>query len=208
MGEDAPPPPEIGRHILVGLNSVTRHLEALAARTAPPTVAGAPSNPGEKAKSSNEAPESETAQKQEAQHGHGDPENSSKEKDLRPLSMVLLTHPKPTLSPAHAHIPTLIHLSNLPQHSSPSVPSQPPPSLDSATRLVPLPTSTDGRLASQLHIPRVGALAIFEDAPGAKALEQYVREHVGVTECEWIGEALKAEWRGVNVKGEISGGKK
>jgi ribonuclease P/MRP protein subunit POP3 len=64
-----------------------------------------------------------------------------------------------------------------------------------------LPTSTDARLAASLHIPRVGAVGIYEGAPGAKALEDYVRQHVGVTECAWVDEAMRAEWKGLNVVG-------
>jgi ribonuclease P/MRP protein subunit POP3 len=193
MSEPAPPPPEIGKHLLVGLNSVTRHLEALAARQAPSATSIA---------------EPENTPIEVSKHTPEDPQKASNEKkqdgktrantDLKPLSMVILTHPKPSLSPAHAHLPTLLHLSML----SPS----PSPTTTSA-RLIALPTSTDALLASALHIPRVGALAVYEGAPGAKALEDYVREHVGVTECAWVDEAMKAEWRGLNVKSEIPGAK-
>ncbi|EUC41232.1 hypothetical protein COCMIDRAFT_40560 [Bipolaris oryzae ATCC 44560] len=165
--ETPPPPPPIGNHLLIGLNSVTRHLEALAAKTAPSTTLVA------------------SAQ----QHVPGD--------NLRPLSMVILTHPKPSLSPAHAHLPTLVHLSTL------SPPSATPDAPLTATRLVPLPTLAESRLASSLHIPRVGALAIYADAPGARVLEDYVREHIGVTECKWVPEALSAEWRGMKVSQEV-----
>jgi ribonuclease P/MRP protein subunit POP3 len=116
------------------------------------------------------------------------------EKALRPLSMVILTHPKPSLSPAHAHLPTLVHLSTLSTSAT-------------STRLIPLPTSAEARLASTLHIPRVGALAIYADAPAIKGLEEYVYEHVGVMESKWIDEAMSAEWKGLNVKSEIPGAK-
>jgi ribonuclease P/MRP protein subunit POP3 len=119
-----------------------------------------------------------------------------KTNDLRPLSMIILTHPKPSTSPAHAHFPTLVHLSNLQPPSSSPRPTN-------ATRLIPLASSTDARLASKLHIPRVGALAIFADAPGAAALEAFVRQNVDVTACVWIDEAMAVEWRGVNVKAEV-----
>ncbi|KAG9376818.1 hypothetical protein A1F94_012418 [Pyrenophora tritici-repentis] len=148
MADTPPPPPEISNHLLVGLNSVTRHLEALAAKTAPSTAPSAPVS------------DSET-------------------NVLSPLSMVILTHPKPTLSPAHAHLPTLVHLATLP------------------------PASTASRTAN--GIPRAGALAIYQGAPGAKTLEDYVREHIGVTQCPWIDEAMSAEWKGLNVKSEIPG---
>lgn len=68
------------------------------------------------------------------------------------------------------------------------------------TRLIALPTSNDSRFANVLHIPRVGAVGIFEDAPGVKTLEDYVRKHVGLTECLWADEAMKPEWRGLNVQ--------
>ncbi|KAH7408596.1 hypothetical protein DE146DRAFT_646688 [Phaeosphaeria sp. MPI-PUGE-AT-0046c] len=162
-----PPPPEIGKHILVGINSITRHLEALAAQTAPPAMPGAEARP-----------------------------NKEREQP-RPISTLLVTHPKPSMSPAHAHLPTLLHLSTLASATS-----------TSSTRLVPLSTATDARLAAALHIPRVGALAIFADAPGAKALEEFVQEKVGLTECQWVDEAMSAKWKGVNVQTELSVGKK
>lgn len=105
--------------------------------------------------------------------------------------MVILMHPQPALSPSHAHIPTLLHLAT----------RQPDPisKADEPTRLIALPTSDDARFASALHIPRVGAIGVLEGAPGAKALEDYVRQHVGVTECLWVDEALQPEWRGLTV---------
>jgi ribonuclease P/MRP protein subunit POP3 len=106
--------------------------------------------------------------------------------------MVILTHPQPSLSPSHAHLPTLLHLATL-RPTSESSPSN-------ATRLIALPTSNDARFASALHIPRVGAIGIYEGAPGAKALEEYVRQHIGLTKCSWVDEAMKPEWRGLNVK--------
>lgn len=119
-------------------------------------------------------------------------------RDIRPLSMIFLTHPKPAASPAHAHFPTLVHLSTLQSLSNTTTPAM------TQTRLICLATSADTRLASALHIPRVGALAIFADAPGAKALEEFVRDNVDVTECKWLDEVMKAEWRGLNVKTEVS----
>jgi ribonuclease P/MRP protein subunit POP3 len=144
---------------------VTRHLEARAAAKAP------------------------AALREEDGEGEGKNVEIGSE---RSLSIVVLTHPQPALSPAHAHIPTLLHLSTL---------SSNPGATSSQTRLVALPTSTDARLAANLHIPRVGAVGIYEGAPGAKALEDYVRQHVGLTECPWVDEAMRAEWKGLNVVG-------
>ncbi|KAH8724366.1 hypothetical protein GQ44DRAFT_618365 [Phaeosphaeriaceae sp. PMI808] len=165
-----PPTPEIHKHILIGINSITRHLEALAAHNAPSTMPVAIEKKDQKESQSNDQPTQELQ---------------------RYPSVLILTHPKPSLSPPHAHFPTLIHLTS-PSSSSSSSHTTP--------RLIPLATSSDARLASALNIPRVGALAIFKDAPGAKVLEDFVRERVGVTGCMWIDEAMSAEWKGVNVK--------
>ncbi|KAL5114899.1 RNase P and RNase MRP subunit [Pleosporales sp. CAS-2024a] len=174
-----PPPPEIGTGILVGINSITRHLETLAARHAPPTAPlGAP-----------------TAAEQPFDPNNNN-NNNNPHPHPRPLSIVILTHPKPSFSIAHAHLPTLVHLATLAPHRS-----APPPH---PTRLIPLATSADARLASSLHIPRVGALALFADAPGAQALEAFVRDKVAPTTCRWIDEALAAQWKGINVRQEVS----
>jgi ribonuclease P/MRP protein subunit POP3 len=167
-----PPAPALTSHVVVGLNSVTRHLEALAASLAPPT-----------------APVKDT-DKDVPNEGNGTQEDV--EVALRPLSMVVLTHPQPSLSPSHAHIPTLLHLAMLQ--------STPKAMASESTRLIALPTSNDARFANALHIPRVGAIGIYEGAPGAKALEEYVRKHVGLTECPWVDEAMRPEWRGLNVQ--------
>ncbi|KAH6625649.1 hypothetical protein C7974DRAFT_204805 [Boeremia exigua] len=174
--DDSPksPVPAIGSHVLIGLNSVTRHLETLAARTAPPPV---PVN-GSAVNECDSSIPNEDKQQPEA--------------PPRPLSFVVLTHPQPSLSSSHGHIPTLLHLATLRSNSEGK--------LSEITRLVTLPTSNDTRLASVLHIPRVGAIGIYEGAPGAKVLEEYVRKHVGLTECTWLNEAMKPEWRGLNVE--------
>ncbi|KAJ4986385.1 RNase p and RNase mrp subunit [Stagonosporopsis vannaccii] len=169
------PPPAIGSHVLIGLNSVTRHLETLAASTAPPTVP---------IKTSSVSAENHAVLEGDAVLQSHSP--------LKSLSIIVLTHPQPTLSPLHAHVPTLVHLATVRPNSEPKA--------SESARLVALPTSNDTRFASALHIPRVGAIGIFDGAPGAKALEDYVREHVGLTECVWIEEANAPEWRGLNIQ--------
>lgn len=171
MQEAPPPPPAIGTHILIGLNSVTRHLEALAAQSAPATM---PASEKENRASGPDTRPSSTEPTQEI--------------TLKPLSIVVITHNHPPASLPHAHIPALLHLSTL---SSPS---------STPTRPIAVPLGYEPRLASVLHIPHVGAIGIMAGAPGARALEDYVREHVGVTECRWIEEAMDAEWKGVNIE--------
>ncbi|KAH9866727.1 hypothetical protein J1614_008420 [Plenodomus biglobosus] len=174
-----PPPPAISKHILVGLNAITRHLELAAARNAPATLA-APAAP-----CTTTTPDSKTNLNSNANN----------------LAIIILTHPKPSSSPAHAHIPTLLHISTLSPH--PAAPA--PLASNTQPRLVPLATSADPRLAVKLGIPRVGALAIMDGAPGAKALVEYVREHVDLTECAWVDEALAPRWKGAKVTMEMSG---
>lgn len=89
--EAAPPRPEVGSYILTGLNSVTRHLEALAAHTAPPVVPLSANGEGE--------------------------EPVASAQSLTPISLVVIPHNHPPSSLPHAHIPTLVHLSTLNQSS-------------------------------------------------------------------------------------------
>ncbi|KAL5432286.1 hypothetical protein PMIN06_012058 [Paraphaeosphaeria minitans] len=155
-----PPPPEISHHILIGLNSVTRHLESLAAHTAPPS---APSH----AKADAPPPDATPP---------------------RPLSIVLIPHNHPPASLPHAHIPTFVHLCTMTSQK------------DKAIRLLAVPPGCEPAIAEALHIPHVGALAIFEGAPGADALVAYVREHVAVTRCAWIEEAMGPEWKDTKIQ--------
>ncbi|KAK7181104.1 hypothetical protein DPSP01_003545 [Paraphaeosphaeria sporulosa] len=154
------PPPDISNHILIGLNSVTRHLESLAAHAAPPS---APS------------------------HAKADPP-SPDATPPRPLSIVLIPHNHPPASLPHAHIPTLVHLCTMTSQK------------DKATRLLAVPPGCEPVIAEALHIPHVGALGIFEGAPGADALVAYVRENVDVTRCAWIEEAIGPEWKGTRIQ--------
>ncbi|KAL1796629.1 hypothetical protein ACET3X_005169 [Alternaria dauci] len=193
--EAVPTVPEIGKHLLIGLNSVTRHLEALAAKNAPSTA------PVVDQKSTKDPVQLNIPMKAENGAEKKETPEEHPEEAIKPLSMVILTHPKPSLSPAHAHLPTLVHLATL------SPPLATPKSSTAVTRLIPVQTSAESRLASSLHIPRVGALAIYEGAPGTATLEQYVREHIASTECKWIDEAMSAEWKGLNVTSEKPGTK-
>ncbi|KAF2852700.1 hypothetical protein T440DRAFT_466822 [Plenodomus tracheiphilus IPT5] len=176
-----PPPPELSKHILTGVNTITRHLERLVSRNAP-TALAASNAPSAALCSADKAPRTKP--------------------DDDELAIIILTHPKPASSPAHAHIPTLVHISTI----SPHVATPVPMAINTKTRLVPLSTSSDSRLASKLGIPRVGALAVMNSAPGAKALVEYVREHVDLTECAWVDEAMTPVWKGLNVTMEMGKG--
>ncbi|KAF2112645.1 hypothetical protein BDV96DRAFT_648894 [Lophiotrema nucula] len=174
--EQPPPPPALTTHILVGLNAVTRHLNDLAALTAPHTL---------------------LASTEEAKASH-----SKNEEGLRKLDLLIIPHPAPHSSLPHAHLPTLLYLSHppsSPQKDETPTPASPPSSR--GVKIVCLPTQAEPKLAAALHIPRVGAIGILEGAPGAETLVKYAREKVGELKCPWIEEAMRGEWKGVKISG-------
>lgn len=180
--------PEISNHILIGINSVTRHLEALAAQTAPQTMPA--HTPSSTTKGS--VVEDTDGKEEGVDHSKTREATDSREDELpttalRKLAFVLIPHNHPSSSLPHAHIPTLLHLSAL---NTPS---------DTATRLLAMPPGCESDIAAALHIPHVGALAVMEGAPGADALIAYVREQAATTRCPWIDEAMKPEWKPVKM---------
>ncbi|KAF2015203.1 hypothetical protein BU24DRAFT_173248 [Aaosphaeria arxii CBS 175.79] len=190
-----PPAPQLSNHVLIGLNTVTRHLTALAQKQIPSQMPLDKSQDDHRSDLQilNVTRHAENDGDPEKNHVEmrSDEEGAAPPKDhYAPLPVVIIPHPTPSASLAHAHLPTLIYIS----------------SLDTAqpTRLVCLPSSAETRLASALHIPRLGALAIKKDAPGAGPLIQYIREHVERVECPWIGEGLRAEWQGVKTERQTS----
>ncbi|KAF2497432.1 hypothetical protein BU16DRAFT_505789 [Lophium mytilinum] len=181
-----PPPPALSAHLTIGLNATTRHLEALAAQYGPSLK-----SPAKRSEAEQPAPP-------------------------RALALVLIPHPNPPSSLIHAHIPTLVALSSPPRQSSSGQESE----VDKVAaerqpaRLVSLPTSSEARLASALHLPRLSALGILEGAPGADALIEFVRQRVAFVEVGWLREAGLEEvgegggWGGIKVKVSKEGGGK
>ena len=84
------------------------------------------------------------------------------------------------------------------------------------TLLVPLSIHSEAKLSSALGIPRVGVVGVFEDAPGAEALQEYVRDNVALVDVPWVGEVGDGRWLGTrilfdekgNEKGEARDGEK
>ncbi|KAK4123813.1 hypothetical protein N657DRAFT_572969 [Parathielavia appendiculata] len=60
---------------------------------------------------------------------------------------------------------------------------------DKAIRLVGFSKACEDRLSAALGIPRVSSIALREDAPQAKGLVDFVREHVAPIEVPWLQEA-------------------
>ncbi|KAF2126068.1 hypothetical protein P153DRAFT_388818 [Dothidotthia symphoricarpi CBS 119687] len=132
-----PPPPALKHHILIGLNSMTRHLEALASHTAP------------------------SAFRTEGQDTSTTDTSNPSITTPRPLSLILLTTPHPPSSPSHAHIPTLLHLANQPPSKSPPTLLVPLPATADALLAAALHIPRVGALGIHAGAPGAAALEAF-----------------------------------------------
>lgn len=102
-----------------------------------------------------------------------------------PLAAVFLT--QSPLAFQYTHLPVLVALAT---SSHPEI---------SAPRLVPLDISAERRLSRALGIPRVGVIGVLQDAPGARPLIDYVREHVAVVEVPWVKETTEGKYLGTKI---------
>ncbi|KAK3313842.1 hypothetical protein B0H66DRAFT_363711 [Apodospora peruviana] len=75
--------------------------------------------------------------------------------------------------------------------------AQPP---DRTVRLVGLSKPCEDRLSAALGIPRASSIALREDAPQAKGLVDFVREHVRPVEAAWLREARSGQFRETNIE--------
>ncbi|KAK4115415.1 hypothetical protein N656DRAFT_703913 [Canariomyces notabilis] len=82
----------------------------------------------------------------------------------------------------HCHFPQMVALAA--QSQSP----------EKAVRLVGLSKACEDRLSTALGIPRVSSIALREDAPQAKGLIDFVREHVAPVRISWLQEARSAKF--------------
>ncbi|KAK3340713.1 hypothetical protein B0H65DRAFT_268053 [Neurospora tetraspora] len=67
-------------------------------------------------------------------------------------------------------------------------------------RLVGFSKSCEERLATALGIPRVSSVALRADAPQAKGLVDFVREHVAPIEVAWLQEAGSGKFLETNIE--------
>jgi ribonuclease P/MRP protein subunit POP3 len=65
---------------------------------------------------------------------------------------------------------------------------------EQATRLVGFSKACEDRLSAALGIPRVSSIGLRADAPQAKGLVDFVREHVAPIEVPWLEEARSAKF--------------
>lgn len=103
-------------------------------------------------------------------------ENPDCSADNRPYAVVFVARSGQS-SAFHCHFPQMVAL---------AAQSQP---IDRATRLVGFSKACEDRLSAALGIPRVSSIALRDDAPQAKGLVDFVREHVAPIEVVWLREA-------------------
>jgi len=156
-----PPTPEISSFILLGLNSVIRHLEG-SSRVSKPKRAPESS------------PTEAIANDPASSNGS---EGTESPKDTQPpphLAALFLPTPPPQI--LQSLLPQLVTTASL---AHPSLPQ---------TRLVTLPPASHSRISSALGVPRVSFIGLLEGAPHSGALVEIVRECVGEIEVPVLKE--------------------
>ncbi|THZ09746.1 hypothetical protein D6C95_01054 [Aureobasidium pullulans] len=158
-----PQEPEILKHLTVGLNSTSRHLEAEAAFSKFEQTS---------------VPDKETKATEQATR--------------KRMGVVFLTKPKDNL--VYAHLPLLCYASSGAEKEK-----------SQHTRLVLLDPACERTIATAMGLPRAGVVGLFDDAPGAAPLLEYIRDNVALVEVPWLEQALSGKWMGINVETYLSG---
>ncbi|KAG9678743.1 hypothetical protein KCU99_g925, partial [Aureobasidium melanogenum] len=108
------------------------------------------------------------------------------------LAVVFL--PKPMDNLVYAHLPLLCYTASCAQKNKAQ-----------CTRLVLLDASCERTIATAMGLPRAGVVGVFDDAPGAAPLLEYVRDNVDPVEVPWLDKALSGQWMGINVETHVPG---
>ena len=87
-----------------------------------------------------------------------------------------------------SHLPLLVYTASLVRRSSPAI------------RLVNLPKRAEARLCAALHLPHVSFVGLFEGAPNATPLIDFVTERVDPVEVPWFKEAGMGTYMPVETK--------
>ncbi|PVH81226.1 hypothetical protein DL98DRAFT_175372 [Cadophora sp. DSE1049] len=184
-----PPTPEISSHIMVGLNSITRSLEALSQASKPAAIAAGHEGPQHHVQSKLEL-KTET---NDSTTTVGNPMTLDVPAEIQDASQ-MPTHIAAIFVPTstqttvlHTHLPQLIFTASL------ANPSLPP------TRLIQLPKGCDARLCDALGLPRVSFIGILEGAPHSKPLLDLVRETVPEIDVPWLREVRDEKYLKVKV---------
>lgn len=105
------------------------------------------------------------------------------------LAVVFLSKPKDDLM--YAHLPVLCYTGSKAQKSQEPI------------RLVILDSACERTISASLGLPRAGVIGIMENAPGATALIDYVRDNVTPVEIPWLEPALAGKWTGFKLETHV-----
>ena len=108
--------------------------------------------------------------------------------DSRPYAVVFVDRSGQS-SAFHCHFPQIVALAARAQSS------------DNPIRLVGFSKACEDRLSAALGIPRVSSVALRDDAPLAKGLVDFVREHVAPVEISWLREAQSGKFLETKIEG-------
>jgi ribonuclease P/MRP protein subunit POP3 len=174
---DIPPPPELSKFVLTGLNSINRALEG-DSKIARSTIEALPDDTN-----------SQFQKHEDTQMCLDDGEMPTSKSQAYPNNHIA------AIFVARSNLPSILyaHLPQLITTASKAHPDKPP------TRLIQLPRGAESRLALALGLQRVSFIAILDGAPHCKALVDLVRECVSDIEIPWLDEVRKAEYLEVKI---------
>ncbi|TVY33014.1 hypothetical protein LSUB1_G007330 [Lachnellula subtilissima] len=173
LDTSTPPVPDISSFVVVGLNSIVRHLESS-------SKASKPEQARDYVIEVTKADELTEAKIPETTNSDAKPQPSTH------LSAIFVPgSSQPSI--LNAHLPQLIATASKENQDLP------------ATRLVQLPKDCDARLCEALGLSRVSFIGLLEGAPHSKALVELVRKSVLEIEVPWIQEAKKGKYLPVNI---------
>ncbi|KAG9963189.1 hypothetical protein KCU61_g3903, partial [Aureobasidium melanogenum] len=121
-----------------------------------------------------------------------DKETKVEQATAKHLAVVFVPKPKDNL--VYAHLPFLCYTASCAQKNNAR-----------CTRLVLLDPSYECIIATAMGLPRAGVIGVFDDAPGAAPLLEYVRDNVDPVEVPWLNKALSGQWMGINVETYVPG---
>lgn len=122
-----------------------------------------------------------------------DKETKAEEQTIdKHLAVVFLPKPKDNL--VYGHLPLLCYTTSCAQKNKAQ-----------CIRLVLLDPSCERTIATAMGLSRAGAIGVFDNAPGAAPLLEYVRDNVDPVEVPWLEKALSGQWMGINVETHVPG---
>ncbi|KAF8430468.1 hypothetical protein BGX38DRAFT_1232278 [Terfezia claveryi] len=163
-----PPPPEISKNVLIGLNSITTALTTLASSRVSPTF------------STNLTLQPPKKRKRKRKPTPLHPTTDTSPQPY--LTAIFLTRSDSQPTPLHAHLPMLTYLSSLPTHAYP-------------TLLVPLPKGAAAKLENALGLPNANFIGLWSTLPEtgtARTLLELVRSVVQPVKVPWLEGKLVA----------------